>query len=431
MSIYHNEIDAACCDVLRRHLADCCVDDRSIVDVKPADLAEYKQCHFFAGIGGFSLGFRNAGVPADCNVWTGGFPCQDLSVAGKRKGLAGERSGLYFEFHRLVTGVYPRWVVLENVPGLLSSAGGKDFAIVIGGLTGLIPDVPDEGWGNAGFFRGPVYSVAYRVLDAQFFGVAQRRRRVFVVGHLGDGRAAQVLFEREGVSGDTPPRRETGARVARSLANGSVGSGYRYGQEYIVGFQERGREGGRNLEWQNDIAYALTAPNGGGRRHEMNIAYTLRAEGADASEDGTGRGGPLVIDGRNGTLQDDIATTLQACGVGEGRGSHPNATPLVAFAWQQGDDSKFNANGRGRSWVARAGDYAAGLSANRYDAIAGPGYGVRRLTPRECERLMGFPDDWTAIQSDSARYRQLGNAVAVPVAAWIARRIVAVESEAA
>ena len=217
------------------------------------------------------------------------------------------------------------------------------------------------------------------------------------------------------------------------------------------------------MEWQNDIAYALTAPNGGGRRHEMNIAYTLRAEGADASEDGTGRGGPLVIDGRNGTLQDDIATTLQACGVGEGRGSHPNATPLVAFAWQQGDDSKFNANGRGRSWVARAGDYAAGLSANRYDAIAGPGYGVRRLTPRECERLQGFPDDWTAwgvddnylldrkagrvrdperylaaideqarrAIADSARYRMLGNAVAVPVAEWIARRIVAVESEAA
>ena len=345
----------------------------------------------FSGIGGLDLGFERAGMTVawQCEIdkaastvlarhWPdvpnmgdvrdvghstpsvdvvcGGFPCQDVSVAGRRAGLDGERSGLWHEFRRIVGDLRPRWVVVENVPGLLSSNGGRDFAVILRGLV------------ECG------YGVAWRVLDAQYFGVAQRRRRVFLVGSFGNGRAAQVLFERESLPGDTPPRREAGARVARSLANGSVSSGHRYdpnGEEYVI------------------------------------------------------------IDGRNGTLQDDIATTLQACGVGEGRGSHPNATPLVAFAWQQGDDSKFNANGRGRSWVARAGDYAAGLSANRYDAIAGPGYGVRRLTPRECERLQGFEDDWTAGQADSTRYRQLGNAVAVPVAAWIARRIVAVESEAA
>ena len=399
----------------------------------------------FSGIGGLDLGFERAGMTVawQCEIdkaastvlarhWpdvpnmgdvrdvghgtpsvdvvVGGFPCQDVSVAGRRAGLDGERSGLWHEFRRIVGDLRPRWVVVENVPGLLSSNGGRDFAVILRGLV------------ECG------YGVAWRVLDAQYFGIPQRRRRVFIVGHIRDGRAAQVLFEREGGAGDTPPRRETGARVARALAASSVSSGYRYdpnGKEYVV----------TPFTDISDALFAAMGTKWNGNAAAFNgsqyVAHTLRAEGADASEDGTGRGVPLVIDGRNGTLQDDIATTLQACGVGEGRGSHPNATPLVAFAWQQGDDSKFNANGRGRSWVARAGDYAAGLSANRYDAIAGPGYGVRRLTPRECERLMGFPDDWTAGQSDSARYRQLGNAVAVPVAEWIARRIVAVESEAA
>lgn len=390
----------------------------------------------FSGIGGLDLGFERAGMTVawQCEIdkaastvlarhWpdvpnmgdvrdvghstpsvdvvVGGFPCQDVSVAGRRAGLDGERSGLWHEFRRIVGDLRPRWVVVENVPGLLSSNGGRDFAVILRGLV------------ECG------YGVAWRVLDAQYFGLPQRRRRVFLVGSFGNGRAAQVLFERESLPGDTPPRRETGARVARALAASSVSSGDRYdpnGEEYVV----------TPFTDISDALFAAMGTKWNGNAAAFNgsqyVAHTLRAEGADASEDGTGRGIPLVIDGRNGTLQNDIATTLQACGLGDGRGGNPNATPLIATFGPRNVTSAAN-----RTRVE------PGLPANtlHQGGLSVIHHGVRRLTPRECERLMGFPDDWTAIQSDSARYRQLGNAVAVPVAEWIARRIVAVESEAA
>ena len=195
----------------------------------------------FSGIGGFDLGFENAGMKClwQCEIDTaarsvltrrfgvpiyddvrsvgtgtptvdlvcGGFPCQDVSVAGKRAGLAGKRSGLWFEFHRILAELRPRWVVVENVPGLLSSNGGRDFAVILRGLVEL------------------GYGVAWRILDAQYFGVAQRRRRVFVVGSLGSGRAAEILFERESLSGNTAPRRETGEGVAAAIIGSLAASG--------------------------------------------------------------------------------------------------------------------------------------------------------------------------------------------------------------
>ena len=127
----------------------------------------------------FDLGFNSDGIIV------GGFPCQDLSVAGKREGLAGERSGLFYEVIRLLDETKVKWFILENVPGLLSSNGGKDMGIVIGSLAEL------------------GYGIAYRILDAQHFGVPQRRRRVFIVGCLGDdGRtSAEILAISEGRSG--------------------------------------------------------------------------------------------------------------------------------------------------------------------------------------------------------------------------------------
>lgn len=199
------------------------------------ECAAMKFGSLFTGIGGFDSGFENAGlecawqveIEPSCitvlerhfpnvtrytdvkavsatnlepvDVLVGGFPCQDLSVAGKRAGLAGERSGLWYEFYRIIAGTLPRWCVIENVPGLLSSNGGRDFGVIVRGLLDL------------------GYCGAWRVLDAQYFGLAQRRKRVFIVGSLGDGSCAEILFNTESVFGDSPPRREARARVAACL----------------------------------------------------------------------------------------------------------------------------------------------------------------------------------------------------------------------
>lgn len=189
----------------------------------------------FSGVGGFDLGFERAGMECAWQVefdkacqsvlkkhWSetelfddvrtvgkhnlepvdvicGGFPCQDVSIAGKRAGLAGERSGLWSEFARIIDELEPKWVVIENVPGLLSSNRGRDFATVIRWLAE----------------RG--YGVAWRILDSQYFGVAQRRRRVFIVGSFGNGSAAEILFEREGVRWDIEKGRKTGEDIAYSI----------------------------------------------------------------------------------------------------------------------------------------------------------------------------------------------------------------------
>jgi DNA (cytosine-5)-methyltransferase 1 len=157
--------------------------------------------------------FINAGFDPSRGIITGGFPCQDLSVAGKRAGLSGERSGLFWEIRRLVEETQTEWFVLENVPGLLSSNGGKDFGIVL-------REMADLG-----------YSVGWRVLDAQYFGVPQRRRRVFVIGNRSSdgGRINKVLFEREGLRRNTSEGRQEGQGVTSSTQGGtrkaSLGSG--------------------------------------------------------------------------------------------------------------------------------------------------------------------------------------------------------------
>jgi DNA (cytosine-5)-methyltransferase 1 len=194
----------------------------------------------FSGIGGFDIGFDRAGMRCiaqaewdqhasevlkhhwpnvthlkdvrdvtrdsfrSIDVLCGGFPCQDVSVAGKRAGLDGERSGLWFEFYRIIKEHTPRWVVIENVPGLLTSNRGRDFAVIIDGLV------------KCG------YGVCWRVLDAQYFGLAQRRKRVFIVASFGDGRCTEVLFEREGSTGDSKPSRTQGQGATTYAIKGAA-----------------------------------------------------------------------------------------------------------------------------------------------------------------------------------------------------------------
>ena len=414
----------------------------------------------FSGVGGFDLGFDRAGMTCAGQVefdaaarsvlerhWPdakrindvrevqgdefgtvdlicGGFPCQDVSVAGRRAGLAGERSGLWFEFHRLIDRVRPRWVVIENVPGLLSSHGGRDFATILRGLV------------ECG------YGVAWRVLDAQYFGVPQRRRRVFIVGSLGDGRAAEILFEREGGAGDSAPGGEARPELARdgaaSLRNG--GNGPR----------------GRQIDAESGLAvapYAVrlaqTSSNGWGI--QQDVTHTLDGTGGDAVAYvmAHGQGNAEVVkDGEPSLTANHEAPIVTTTFNGYTGGADDNDAQgghLVAVALRaEGHDASEDGTGRqnlipvayaftertranGRTFEAQE-DLAyaltnpgsGGRTGNRQ---IGGAFGVRRLTPVECERLQGFPDNWTAGQSDSARYRQMGNAVAVPVAEWIGRRV--------
>ena len=443
----------------------------------------------FTGIGGFDKGFEQAGMTCawqvetddKCNgvlahhwpnvrrysdvrtvgkhnlepvdVISGGFPCQDVSVAGKRKGLAGERSGLWFEFHRVLEELRPQWVVIENVPGLLSSNGGEDFAIILQGLAEI------------------GYLSAWRVLDAQYYRVAQRRRRVFIVGSLGDGRAAQVLFEPESLSWDTAPRRQAGKELAEGVAASlrSGGSSKRGwigdAEQGLVAAPLLGSGAGtsRPAGIANEAGYCVTAPlkasspsrRGGGSwpiAEEFVVAdpaYALAAS-VRGTGDGHGQGwnsNYIVAGTLTGQMQGQSnqwppineADNLIAHSLVAHHGRNCGEDTFVVFEEREGCEG----GGKGPIWNSKRA-YSVRSVMDQYvgeiyptlrgqpnqgpgrmaDDAAAAGM-VRRLTPTECERLQGFPGGWTAVngQSDSARYRQLGNAVCVPVAKWIGRRI--------
>ena len=380
---------------------------------------------------------RNAGrtstaKPIRPNLICGGFPCQDLSVAGRRAGLAGNRSGLWFEFRRIIALLRPDWVLIENVDGLRSSNGGRDLGTILRSL------------GNMG------YGWAYRVLDSQWFGLAQRRERVFIVGCLGSRTsAAKILFESDCLPWHPSPSRATGQRVAASLTRGTASGrgvnepGRRREDDVNLAYCLNAKGGSGRIDGESEtfvpVSSALSASGRGTERagesrgQDVLIAHSLRAEGFDASEDGAGRGTPIIpIDmrqsSRGATMTNNRreGTTGGAPGTGIGEpgdpaftvcGSHPQA---IAFD-ERNVTSKTN-----RSRVE------PGLPCHTLHADAprvASIFGVRRLTPRECERLQGFPDDWTRWAddgseiSDSARYRMLGNAVSVPVVKWIGNRI--------
>lgn len=310
---------------------------------------------------------------ATFDVLVGGTPCQSFSIAGLRQGLADPRGNLMLVYLGLLDRFRPEWMVWENVPGVLSSNGGRDFGTFLGGL------------GQLG------YGFAYRVLDAQYFGLAQRRKRVFVVGCLGDWRrSAAVLFEPESLSGHPAPRRETGQATAPTLsARTKSGGGL-----------------GTDLDCDGGL-----------------VAHTLRGEGFDASEDGTGRGTPLVpicfsAKDHGADAMEDLSPTLRAGGHSE---SHANAGVMPAIAYRT----------TGNNGCYETGDVAPCLNtgSDQNHTTLLQNWRVRRLTPRECERLQGFPDGYTAIPyrgkpaADGHRYKALGNSMAVPVMRWIGERM--------
>jgi DNA (cytosine-5)-methyltransferase 1 len=365
-----------------------------------------------------------------------GSPCQDLSVAGKREGIGGARSGLFFTAIEIIKWAREecgaRFALWENVPGAFSSQQGRDFAEVVGAMAGCRIDVPEHGWGTEGAAVGEIGLVEWSVLDAQWFGVAQRRRRVFALLDSGNwSRRPPILLEPQGLRGDSAPSREAGQGVTHDVdpCVGASGRGFERagetrGQDPVVACF-----GGNNTTGPVDVATARNAcASASGRldfesetfvafHHNAQAAqlpttttdtsktaaltcsqgaavaqcatgevfHTLRAEGFDASEDGTGRG-------RGAVAVREVSQTLTGNYGKQGDSSDTSMGPNVAFSTAQ----------------------------------------VRRLTPIECERLQGFPDGHTQIPwrgkpaelcPDGPRYKALGNSMAVPVIRWIGERI--------
>ncbi len=368
----------------------------------------------------------------------GGTPCQSFSVAGLRKGLDDPRGNLILTFGAIAAKYRPKWLVWENVPGVLSSNGGQDFASFLGLITGQVIKVPDGGWRNSGIVSGipDAYGVAYRVLDAQFFGVPQRRRRVFVVGCLGDWRsAAAVLFERHSLSGDPAPSRKTRQGLAPTLSARTKGGGGLGTDFDCDGGLVAQAFGGNNTAGAINVATALNAcASASGRMDfetETFIAHSLRGEGFDASEDGSGRGTPLVAIPFDTT---QITSAANYSSPKTGDPCHPLAAgahaPAIAFDCKSSGQNGFgigvevagtqramaharsHTNGGGHQAVAystklhntqsnQAGkiyhEYTAGLDHNSPPPALLTAMQVRRLTPEECEALQAYPRGYTRI----------------------------------
>jgi DNA (cytosine-5)-methyltransferase 1 len=363
------------------------------------------------------------------DVLVGGTPCQSFSIAGLRKGLDDPRGNLMLTYLAIAARYRPKWLVWENVPGVLSSNGGKDFGTLLGGL------------GELG------YGFAYRILDAQYAGVPQRRRRVFVVGHLGNWRrAAAVLFERHSLSGNTAPSRQAGKGFTHDTAPCLTSSraeriGNTRGQDAVVAMHETGQG-----FWQSgDVAGTIRAEGENRPSRPSNVIATLSAgEGFDASEDGTGRGTPLTV-----------VPTLTSNGDAHSGYRDEHGLVPVAFAQNQRDEVRMmhvagalaaEPGMKQQTYIAQpaiawseeltasvdcAGTIQRGGDGGRHDGVMTSAMQVRRLTPLECERLQGFPDDYTLIPgraADGPRYKALGNSMAVPVMSWIGQRIAAVDA---
>jgi DNA (cytosine-5)-methyltransferase 1 len=373
------------------------------------------------------------------NLLVGGTPCQSFSVAGLRKGLEDPRGNLALTYVGILDKFRPKWCVWENVPGVLSSNGGRDFGSFLGALVEL------------------GYGFSYRVLDAQYFGVPQRRRRVFVVGCLGDWESpAKVLFESSCLRRDTPPSREKrkevtpftpssfggyGEGVGTIRANGGDLGG---GSETLVTFdrQSTGEYGTQDVASTIAARDYKSASDLIAKVYETHPADSRVKEMGDVSQTVTSRWGtgggniPLVQNIKAYSLREDA------------KANNFSATPLYVTPALQALRPSVQSH-HAQTFVAQE-SVAPTLTAsndpsrspqstevtNQVAAVFASTMAVRRLTPVECERLQGFPDGYTNIpwrgkdeSPDGQRYKAMGNSMAVPVMKWIGKRIAEVENE--
>lgn len=477
--------------------------------------------------------------PVDCITF--GSPCQDLSIAGRRAGLAGERSGLFMEAVRIIkemrsstNGLYPTFAVWENVPGAFSSNGGEDFRAVLEELARVeqqdvsIPRPSGRGgrWSKAGAIAGNGWSLAWRQLDAQYWGVPQRRKRIALVADFGGQRAAEILFERTGVSGNPDESVPTWKEIARLAANCPAGNDSVVGGTIPINTQiatryiSMGERTGLGIGEDGDPAYTLQAnhehgvcyciagnivdrsdtagANGLGAKEEVGytlntidrhvVAYSINPLSSNSMKSANPHSGfnetnvsktldcsdanptknqgglaivqPMPIQNKTGTLspgahagsyngQDAYNDMLVRCrvfdarGNGDGKivptitGDHENRiTDYTAIAvehagcltpWDVQSQRIFSEYGK---WPTL---YSGGGGGHGY--VFTLRWIVRRLTPVECERLQGFPDNYTNIgdwtdnkgkkhkYADSPRYKALGNSIALPQWFWLVQKM--------
>jgi DNA (cytosine-5)-methyltransferase 1 len=361
--------------------------------------------HHYPGVAnlGDMTKFREWDIDRDAvDVLVGGTPCQSFSVAGLRKGLDDPRGNLALTFIAMVDHYRPEWVIWENVPGVLSSSGGRDFGSFLGAL------------GQLG------YGFAYRVLDAQHFGVPQRRRRVFVVAHSsGDSRrAAQVLFEPESLRGDSTKsnraQKETSYTFTASLGIGSA---------KVSG-----------------TLCALDGPNGVSNQYANEAKLIVMADGQANASISINEIAPTL----NSSIENPIVAyntlvseTSHCVLASSGQRNDPHTETMIvvehpAHAFKIRGVGHYTGTNGGVAKPGTGGSGYMGQDEKAYTIATSQdqqimhGMAVRRLTPTECERLQGFPDGYTDIMPetpDGPRYKALGNSMAVPVMRWIGSRI--------
>lgn len=400
------------------------------------------------------------------DIITFGSPCQDLSIAGKRKGLKGNRSGLFIHAIRIIremrlatNGKYPTFIIWENVPGAFSSNNGEDFRAVLEKVTNANIPMPASGkWATAGMVRGGEVDTAWRVLDAQYWGVPQRRKRIYLIGDFGGQRAGEILFKSESVLGYTPKSKEQRAEAAGQSTNSLRTESSRGGEVLGLDFAHADSV----VRTYKDITPTLVQNMGRGGGQTPCIMYEQRTiaidQGGGKSQCGittelsptltcTHGGEPVIYSEKRNVipLRDEVTRNKASNGLGVGKVGGPCPTLTTADihsvfyeAYQHHGYRETQINGTLR---AAGGSYGGGSETLITESTKTKGnipstpkksikdllkkatqkvvYIIRRLTPVEGERLQGYPDDWTKygadgnIIADTARYRAIGNSICV------------------
>lgn len=355
--------------------------------------------------------------PVDCITF--GSPCQDLSIAGRRAGLAGERSGLFMEAVRIIkemrsstNGLYPTFAVWENVQGAFSSNGGEDFRAVLEELARVeqpdasIPRPPKGGrWNKAGAIAGNGWSLAWRQLDAQYWGVPQRRKRIALVADFGGQRAGEILFERTSLSRN-PDESVKAWEATPGHSQASTSGRNKVGESYTLKIRSGCAGGGKGALVQTEKSATLST---------LQDQTLLQPVVYDARGNGDGKIVPTITGDHENRITDYTAIAIERQTFNEqsfsGYKESDKCSTLKAKAGNIGNGSECLVAEKTVRWI------------------------VRRLTPVECERLQGYPDgytdigDWTDSKgkkhkyADSPRYKALGNSIALPQWFWLVQKM--------